>query len=180
MPYGRIVHTKEEFRTKRGSVQKKIPHGKDLHMKRVSKRQDTPHGGQARDICRRTSQQSLAMLTMLRHDIARQSLAMFAMFRINYIRTLIYQHVFSLIVFNFHTNLNIYFIQLINKLLLVLLHIAPLYTAQALGYLRLYESFIIIAPAGKIKNQPFEIQRHLTVSRASPWPKDPPISTTPP
>jgi hypothetical protein len=79
---------------------------------------------------------------------------MFAMFRINYIKTLVYHHVVSLIVFNFHTNLNIYFIQLINKLLLVSLHIAPLYTAQTLGYLRLYESFGRILPTNthSVKN----------------------------
>jgi hypothetical protein len=146
MPYRRIVYIKEGFHTKKDSVQKKIPHRKDLHIKKISKRQDTPHRGQARDIYRRHSQQSLTILTMLWHNIARQSLAMFAIFRINYIRILIYQHIFSLIVFNFHTNLNIYFIQLINRLLLVSLYIAPLYTAQTLGYLCLYESFSRILP----------------------------------
>jgi hypothetical protein len=56
--------------------------------------------------------------------------------------------------FNFYTNLNIYFIQLINKLLLVLLYIVLLYIALILGYLRLYESFGRILPTSthSVKN----------------------------
>jgi hypothetical protein len=79
---------------------------------------------------------------------------MFAIFGNNYIKILIYHHVFSLIMFNFHTNLNIYLIQLINKLLLVLLYIALLYIAKILGYLRLYKLFnrILLTNIHLVKN----------------------------
>jgi hypothetical protein len=70
---------------------------------------------------------------------------MMTMNKNNYIKTLIYQHIFSLIVFYLHIKLDLYFILLINKLLLYC-HIACNIQPLTLVYLRLFILFSRILP----------------------------------